>query len=213
MVVSNNKEWLTFFSGEGLVNREDILHIDSNFPVLEGLKTAKFGIHFLLPQELVRQKKREILNSFLKTLVVSFLSVGVGLGIFIYSLSYKNKIQDQIKVLKIQEQVNTAKLIELYQSRLLDLLSQNKHLAFDHLYFNFVKHIPANYILKNFDIIYKDNGLWSFEASIYPEDEYVAHQMFQQQGVFKQSNVVPIFLNNKLGQRITRDIDLKKEQI
>jgi hypothetical protein len=196
--ISNNREWLTFFVEEGLASAEQIAHVNS-FVSLEGLKTAQFGLNFILPEELVRQKKTAILFSRIKNVAAACLVIGIVIGAL---TAVKWKQQQALEQVREQEALQNKKMEELKefnQHEFGRILREFKDLDYEYLYHEFVASIPDSYNIKSLNVLQKQAG-WDISAVIYPSDGY--YKDIALQGVFAKANLNNVVTNKKLGQRI-----------
>lgn len=202
IIVSNNREWLSFFMEQALVAQENIVHVDVPFPVLEGLKTARFGMHFLPPEELVREKKRAIIHKRLRTALAGSLSLVLGVCLYGAAWVYKNDASDRLARLKFEQQKILDDLRGLSQRKFGRFFDHSKDIDYAHLYFDLAKGVPSNYGIKEFGIYQASPGRWQATGIICPLEDSAIRQDFRAQGMFAKARITKIIVNGRSAQKI-----------
>ena len=210
ILISNNQEWLSAFIEHGLIGVQATLGIDDTFPVLEGLKVAKFGVHFASPLELAVQKKRLMIQKRFMAMLVSALMGAVGLGLYLLALVHKNDAVVRVEQLKIEQDKVLNELAQVYQHKFKQILSQSSRLPYGRLYFDFIHNLPEGYAVKEFTVRYVEADHWECRALIYPINDGVALRDFKKQGVFAKAQVSKVSVGKVLGQKIVLNIKQTK---
>ncbi|MBI3601274.1 MAG: hypothetical protein HY209_00025 [Candidatus Omnitrophica bacterium] len=213
VLVSNNQQWLSAFVQQGFLSEENIIHVNVDFAVLQGLKSAKFTMHFALAKEILKQKKRQLWKIRLKVLVASSFLILSGLSLYITAKVFEHKALAQYQYLQKQENQCKQRLEMLYQQKFLSLLRQNRPIDYAKVYYDFVRSTPVDYLIDSIQFQKDINGIWQFEGVIYPEDEHTAPADFQRQLSFVKAKVSFIVSNKFLGQQIDLNVNQKGEQL
>ena len=213
VLVSNNQEWLSAFVQQGFLSEKNVIHVNVDFAVLQGLRSAKFTIHFALAQEILKQKKRQLWKIRLKTLVTSSFLVLLGLGLYITSKLFEQRVLAQYQYLHKQENQCRQRLKKLYQQKFLSFLRQNRAIDYTKVYYDFVRSTPADCLIDSIQFQKDIDGIWQFHGVIYPEDEHTTSANFKRQLSFAKAKVSTIVSNKFLGQQIDLKVNQKGEQL
>ena len=208
-LVSNNQEWLSSFIQQGFLSKENAFHVNVAFGALEGLKNAKFAMHFALAQDVLKQKKRQLWRNRLKVLSVSLLFVVLGLGFYITNKTSQQQQLAQYQSLQKQNDSLKVQLRKAYQEKFLSFLSQKKKIDYTKIYYDFLQSIPEGYLIDSICFQKDSNEMWSFQGEIYPEDEFTIQKGFKQKLSFSEVDISSIIVNKTLGQRIVLRINQK----
>lgn len=202
MLVSNNREWLTSFMNQGIALRENMLHVDAVFPVLEGLKTAKFGMHFALPEDLVDQKRKKLRGQRWKSAAAMVLTIIAGVSMYLAVIIYRGNMMDRLAQLQLQQKSGADQLAQLYRNKFRQVLRNSKTLPYARIYYDFVEAIPEGYRIKEFDLVQNPLSHWRLNAMIFPFSNFTSYRTFSKSGRFASAKISDVFLDKKLGQRI-----------
>ncbi len=206
VLISNNQEWLSAFVREGFLLKENMIHVESEFAVLEGLKNAKFTMHFSPAQEILRKKKHQIWKNRLKTFMASLLLISLGLASYGSAKIYKQKVFGQHQNLLVQENQYKSQLKDLYQQKFLTLLNRRRPIDYTKIYYDFVRSTPADYFVDSFQFQKDADDTWNFKGVIYPRDGSVTQAKFVRQLSFSNASVSAIVSHKVLGQQISLKI-------
>jgi hypothetical protein len=206
-LVSNNQEWLSVFVEQGFLPKEDIVHVNSEFPVLEGLKSAQFAIHFAPVEQILREKKRRLWKERIAVLGVGFLLIVLGVVSYLVMHSDQVKELKQQQLLRARESSLKESLRSLYPLKALSLLTHDKPIAYAKIYFNFVTEVSSEWIVESIRMAKDDQGVFQFEGDIFPKDQNTIEEGFNVRGDFSEARVEEIILNKSLGKRIMFQVD------
>ncbi|MBI4308981.1 MAG: hypothetical protein HY591_01475 [Candidatus Omnitrophica bacterium] len=207
MIVSNNRQWLSSFIAQGLVTQDNAAYVDAAFPVLEGLKAAKFGMHFVPPGELEQRKRKSMARQRLKMALIGILSIAVGSGLYGASVVRSNNAAARLRQTQLEQQKNDHELSALYQRKFRRWLFQYKDLPYGRLYYDFIDSAPADHGIKEFTISQISLDHWQVNAWIYPIDDDVPYVDFSKQGLFSAARITPSVIYKRLGQKIGLSIN------
>lgn len=209
IVVSNNQEWLRAFISHGLTCQENIRHVSVEYPVLEGLKTARFGLNFILPEEMARQKRHQILRS--RIMYGLLLLITLFLGFYSYEVMFliKKDAQEKLFQLKQDQKMVIQQLKDVYGHKLGSLMNPFSASLFGRLYLDFINNIPVGYYVKEFVIEPKESSS-QFTAVIVPENTAVLRQSFMCKGRFEEAKLATVVVGKLLGQKIDLLVANKK---
>ena len=206
VLISNNQEWVFEFENEGFLSKGNIIYVDVVFAVLEGLRNAKFAMHFALIEEILKQKSLELWRKRLRVLISCLLLVVLGFGSYVAVKIAMQKEWTHNLHLQQQKGLYRQQLKELNQQKFLNLLWEIEGVDYAKIYYDFVRSIPLDYIVENIQFYKDSNGHWSFQGAILPQNEYVSQVKFNGQGIFGSAEITHIIYNKNLGQQINLKI-------
>ncbi len=212
ILISNNQEWLSVFEDQEFLRKENAVYVDVDFAVLEGLKSAKFTMHFSLVEEVVRQKKRNLWRGHLNMLLVCSSLILLGLGSYTAFKNLKQKKLLYYQDMQAQEDKYRQQLKIFHQKKFLSLLSKNKTINYPKVYFDFVSATPQDYFIDNIQF-QKISDNWQFQGLVYPKDEGTLHESFRRKSFFANAQISSIIFNKVLGQQIRLQIDVKDKDL
>lgn len=221
VLISNNQQWLEAFGQEGFLPKGNMIYVESEFAVLEGLKSAKFTIHFAPTQEILRKKKNQLWKIRLKTFTLSALLVSLGLGFLMTANIYQHQMLLEYRHLLTKANQYKSQLKDLTQQKFLNL-KHSDPIDYPKIYYDFVRCAPADYRIDSFQF-QKDNnpaygganGTWNFKGVIVPQDESATQAptassgqaRFVRQFSFAKAEVACVVVNKVLGQQISLRIN------
>jgi hypothetical protein len=201
-VVSNNQEWLSSFVQQGFVSKEDVTLIKVDFAVLEGLKSAKFAIHFAPVKEILRKKRNQLWKDRLKVFIVSLVVVVLGVGFYSVTRMYQQKTQQQYKNLKDRTASLEIKAKDIYRQKFLSFLLEEEPISYGKTYYDFIRSMPLGYALDKMSFQRRHEDVF-FQGDIYPKDEYALQDQAALQSSFVRADISAIILHKSLGHRVT----------
>jgi hypothetical protein len=207
IIVSNNREWLEAFCDHGLLTKQDIIHVDHPCPVLEGLKNAKFAMHFALPEDILRQKRRKTVRGILKAVAVSMAVAGLGFGFWALSMGRQQDMAVRLADARQDHQRVFDELTVVDQKKFVSFLKGSAPVDYGRLYHDFVSSIPRGYLIQKFRMDRVDDTHWQFVGVIYPEQANVIARYFERSGMFHNAFLEAVIVQGRWGQKII----LKKE--
>ncbi len=209
VLISNNQEWLSSFVRQGFLLEENTVHMNVPFAVLEGLRQAKFAIRFSPAQEILKQKKSQLWRKRLGTWVLSMILVLCG-GLSYMTVQFlDNKVKKQNQIFQKQADFLKVQLNSVYQDRFLSILSQGEPIEYSKVYYDFLKSLPAGYLIDSIGFQEDSKNHWSFQGEVYLENQYVNQEKFKYLSLFSQAKVFSIVLRKALGQRVVLNINQK----
>jgi len=212
VIVSNNQEWLAGFIEEGFLSKERLVHLEAEFPVLEGLKSAQFAVHFAPIDQILKDKKRIIWRERLKVIGFSLILLGTGFAIYLSVLDSRRKEDLRESGLKRQENLLTEQLKNAYQQKFLSLLRQDKPVGYARLYYDLVSSISSQWIIDEIRFVNNAKKGWIIQGDIMPQDSETLEEGFKPQGLFTQASTAKIILKQRLGKRVSLQLDQGRVQ-
>jgi len=207
IIVSNNREWLEAFCDHGLLTKQDIIHVDHPCPVLEGLKNAKFAMHFALPEDILRQKRRKTVRGILKAVAVSMAVAGLGFGFWALSMGRQQDMAVRLADARQDHQRVFDELTVVDQKKFASFLKRSAPVDYGRLYHDFISGIPRGYLIQKFRMDRVDDTHWQFAGVIYPQQDNVIARYFERSGMFHNAFLEAVIVQGRWGQKII----LKKE--
>ena len=209
-LVSNNKQWLSDLVTQGFVRKEQIIYLDEAYPALLGLTQAKFTVHFALAEEILKQKKNQLLKSRMKAIAVAFVLIITGCGLYVTSSFFLNKERHEAEYLSVKKEEKDNQLRQLNQSKFLSLMDTKDTFNYQKIYFDFISAIPENYLIDSFKLTRISDELWSLEALIYPMSDSIIPSDFNGGRFYTQTSVTHVLTHKVLGQLINCTLSLKE---
>ncbi len=207
MIVSNNREWLEAFCDHGLLTKEDIIHVDHSCPALEGLKNAKFAMHFALPEDILKQKRKKTVRKILKAATVSMAMAVLGFGFWALSMGRQQDIAVRLADVRQEHQHVCDELTVVDRKKFSSFLKRSAPVDYGRLYHDFISGIPRGYSIQKFQMNRTDDAHWKFSGVIYPQQDNVIAKYFERSGLFQNAFLEAVVVQERLGQKIV----LKKE--
>ena len=201
VLVCNNKAWLGEFVAFKLVTQAEILHMDVPYPVLEGLGTAKFINNFILPKDLARQKKQDLLLRRLTDVLI--LGCTLAVCVAMYGIFWSKELNARNILSCTQQKVRSLKqdLAVAYHRKLIDLLHSKERPHADKVYADLLEHMPDGYQIKEFMLEQTDLGIHKVSALIVPSYGHF-YGDFDQQGIWSKAMISDENVNDEVGTRI-----------
>ncbi len=202
IIVSNNREWLEAFCDHGLLTKQDIIHVDHSCPVLEGLKNAKFAMHFALPEDILKQKRKKTVRGILKAVTVSMVMAALGFGFWALSMGVNQDMAVRLADVRQEHQRVCDELTVVDQKKFSSFLKRSAPVDYGRLYHDLISGIPRGYLIQKFQISRTDDAHWQFAGVIYPEQDNVIARYFERSGMFQNAVIEDAVFRERLGQRI-----------
>lgn len=211
LLVSNNKEWLSAFIEHGLVSGEELAHVPVPYPALEGLKTAKFALHFILPEALALQRRKQARKQYLIYGSILAASAVASLGLYWGMALYGHNSRQETEALRSQKQRLLEELQLAHQRKLAGVLASRKGIAWGEVYADFFKNIPFGYVPERVSIQMTGPGKYKWQGMIVPREDHAVIGYFQRSGLFADARITPVLIDKKLSQQV--DLALSAETI
>ncbi len=202
MIVSNNREWLEAFCDHGLLTKQDIIHVDHSCPVLEGLKNAKFAMHFALPEDILKQKRRKAVRGILKAVAVSMAMAALGFSFWALSMGREQDMAVRLADVRKEHQRVRDELTVVDQTKFVSFLKRSAPVDYGRLYHDFISGIPRGYSIQTFRMNRTDDTHWQFAGVIDPEQDNVIARPFERYGMFGNAVIEDSVFRESLGQKI-----------
>lgn len=204
--ISNNSEIIKALDNIKVNETEDNVYIHSKIPAIDGLKSAKFNMHFLLPEQVLKNKKLKRLKTNFVTLFISVSLIAAGGLFYGYTLFYKNLQSNKAQQLLSESIRLKNNLIETNKQTFQAQLKKTSLPQLSLINYHFFINLPNGYEIQNYGIKQIDPHTWIFEALIFitdPNEKIVAFNNF---GVFKDRIIEYTTVNNKPGQHINLNL-------
>ena len=122
-IVTNQMDWLSIL-GEHFL-KENVKAFDSLCPCLDGLAMAKFSMHFRSLEEVLRQKRHQVMVDRIKMGVAGGVIIVMGLGAYALAWGYGQRQSEQLYKAKVRledvqmrlKQMNSMKIFALLNKR------------------------------------------------------------------------------------------------
>ncbi len=201
VLICNNKEWLSALIKLKLVSQDEVLHLDVAYPVLEGLKTAKFPHSFILPKDLARKKRHALFTqrlTYLGILMGGIFTCGGIWGTGMY-LDHQAKAAQAFHQQK-EQQIKQA-LALAYKTKLSAYLKSISYKNAEDIYLDLIQRLPYGFEVKEFNLNHVTDGAWDLNAMILPNVyEYQGDLMLHD--IWQDAIVTNEKVNDQLGQRL-----------
>ncbi len=211
ILVSNNREWLAALCEQGVFDKKDIVHVEHPCPVLEGLKNAKFTLHFALPEEILKQRRNRTIGGCLKAAALSAGMAALGGGFWISAVSRQHDAAAQLNDLRQESQRVAGESSTVHQKKIAAFLKQNNTVDHARLYHDFISGVPRDYLIQKFQMNRTGDVRWQFTGVITPEENNAIEQKFERLRSFQNAAIEPVMVRGRLGQRIVLTIDRRKQ--
>src|SRR3989338_1949154 len=202
IIVSNNREWLTAFCDHGLLTKQDIIHVDHPCPVLEGLKNAKFAMHFALPEDILKQKRKKTVRGILKAVTVSMAMAALGFSFWALSTGRQQDMAVRLSDVRQEHQRIRDELTVVDQKKFSSFLKRSAPVDYGRLYHDFISGIPRGYLIQKFRMDRIDDTRWQFVGVIYPQQDNVIARYFERSGMFRNAFLEAVVVQGRWGQKI-----------
>jgi len=205
LIITNSKGIREEIIKAGNEKQEDVIFIDDAYPALTGLRTGKFSLHYMLPEQFLRLRKLKVLKRQLK-------SLGFALGVFLISLAFFSASQvmnkkelARLKNLEASEESLSSDLKAAYPAKYRDILRREKKIDFPSLFSSFINAVGSYYKIESISL--KDNcDSYHFEAVAYLDEEDKPFIGLRLPHKFKRAKLENILLKDKPGLKVTLDI-------
>ncbi len=202
IIVSNNREWLEAFCDHGLLTKQDIIHVDHSCPVLEGLKNARFTMHFALPADILKQKRKNTVRGILKAMAVSMVMAALGFGFWASSMGVDQDMAVRLADVRQERQRVSGELTVIDQKKFVSFLRHSAPVDYGRLYHDFISGIPHGYSIQNFKMSRTDDTHWQFLGVIDPQQDNVIARYFERSGMFQNALLEGVVVQGRWGQKI-----------
>ncbi len=182
-----------------LVSSKDFSNVSL---ALEGLKAAQFGIHFDLPQEVIKQKRRKAAGRRIKAMAVMVILFLLGVSAYAGAWVYQKNQQALWQEAQKQNESMLAKLRRNHQLKVSALLKQYPHSDYFVRYYQFLRSLPDGYVVKDLSFIKLGGSQWQMEGIIYPANPFVHQQRFKRAGTFANAQSIAVSVDKVLGEKI-----------
>lgn len=210
-LMSNNAQWLEEFIKQGFISKGNAIYIDSPLMVLDGLKNAKFTIHFAPINEIIKQKKRDIFVRNIRMMFIGFILIISGLLPYFVSQYLEKQELGRYTSFKKERGHLELSLKNLYQNKFLNIPKDHNFIKFGSIYCSFVKSVPYGYITDYFQFKQNNSKKWTFCALLYPQDRYTKEHNFDKRGYFNKATISHIIFNRSFGQKIDLELEAKDD--
>jgi hypothetical protein len=205
-VITNQMDWLSALGA--YFSKENVKVFDSLCPCLDGLAMAKFSMHFRSLEEILRQKRHQVMVDRIRIWVAGGVIILTGLGAYALAWGYNQRQSEQLFKAKARLEDMQGRLRQMNNTKIFALLKKKGVINYSFLFNEFLRGMPVGYLLKNWSINSdQGEGSWELKAEIYPQSNYVASRTFCLTGLFQQAKLEAAVVNKVLGQVITLKIN------
>jgi len=204
LFVCNNKE----IADEIVASKvtEAVIFIEDEYPALDGLRSAKFGMHFLLPVHTLKKRRiKEMKNWFVFSMASLVLFI-FGIGFYAYTVLLKQSAQENLTNFQQQKKSIENKLELTNKETYRDQIKELTVPGFAQVNYQFLISLPAGYEVDYCHFKQVSSKKWIFEAVIYLIDKSQAIMPFPNYGIFKNREVEYIVIKDRPGQHIILEI-------
>ncbi len=210
VLISNNRRWQSDLFSSKFIFKESLIDFNVPFPAIQGLKEAKFTLHFALIDQILQQKKLKIWKSRFKVMVTVILLSLAGLGVC-WCAVYLNH-QEQMQSKYLISQINQYKLsiANLYQKKFLSYFRSDDFIDYRRIYYDFVEAVPSGYLIDSFKLIKETEGNWSLKAIIYPDQHGGFLSEFRYDLFYPDTKLSAVITHKVLGQEINTELKVEE---
>jgi hypothetical protein len=201
--VTNNEQWASLLKEQELAQPDNVILIHEASPCLQGLRMAKFSMHFALWEDVVKKEKLNCAH-------VRYKSISIAMGIVLLSMAtsvFAFRSQETKRNLALRAGEEYALLQKTlkkeYGEKFFALLKKEIKPDYALIFFEFYRRVPFGYAVKGLTINKKSSGDWQVTAEIYPSNPAVKTGHFPKSGIFTNAQVETAVFNNNVGQKIT----------
>ena len=195
VIVTNNKDL-----GDKIQEIEKNLMIeslDTLWPAFDGLKIGGFDLKYILPEEIIKRRRREELKKRTKSLSISGLILAFGVFSYFFNqinLDLAKKYLEEEQTRKSQLETNLNNLDPFVYH---DVLKQQKRINYALVYSNISNLLPNSYEIYSFGFYHRDDN-WTIDEYLYTPDEEL-YDDIPPVGALKKAQIEDFLVNNRLG--------------
>lgn len=195
IIVTNNK----IFGNEIKEIEKDLIIevIDNVCPAFDGLRIGGFNLKYILPEEIIKKRKREGFKKRTQSLSISVLILALGSYFYFYNqinLEFSRKSLEQEQNRKFLLDKNLKKLDPLVYR---DVLDQQKRINYPRVYLNISNSLPISYGTYSFDFYNKNNN-WTIDEYLYSPDDELYDNILAV-GTLKRAQIKDFWVNHRPG--------------
>ncbi|MBF0485822.1 MAG: hypothetical protein HQL16_04835 [Candidatus Omnitrophica bacterium] len=175
--------------------------IDGNCPVFDAFKSARFLVHFMLPEDIFAVRKEKEQRQKITAFFIAFMFIFIGLGVRAVAVSKAQGHERALQALKAQHVISLRKLNIMsaltYQDRL-------RHRGKDNLvrlFHAFLWNLPAEGKVESFLWERGKDERAGFSAVV--SSRNAGDLSFGMKGLFASRRVVPVFERGRPALRVS----------
>lgn len=202
LFVTNSDVIHALLLSQNILGLDDCILLDSPFPAIEGHSSARFDLHFLLPEDLLRLRKLQNFKTRLKVITLAGVLLSIGTITCIAGFAINNASLSKFRALQNNLQVIKAELVSENLKHYHDYFVSRENNKSAALIYEFLSNIPVDHFVQEYSIT-KIGEKRKFEGIIAPGTKSMELDNFLKRGYFKSAKVEYILLNNQPSQRVT----------
>ena len=206
MVVTNDEEIYKEAIASGITNKDNAVIVQEQYPALAGLKSGKFSMHFLLPEQFIRLKKQKETKRHLRHLSLS-------LGVFAFSLiaafngfTLTRSAQMHLDSVRRDKEVLQQNLKAHYAAKYQDIVRGTSSAGLFCLFNSFLVSLPYGYHIDSVVIKKATSGVCRLEAIVYPDGNESLCTPTALAKSFKNAKIENILLKEKPAVKVVMEI-------
>jgi len=206
VVVSNHKELLSVLSTQQFYTQENLIYVDDDYPALVGMKSARFGMHFDLPEKIARDKRHQEFRLNLIFLTVAGGLLMAALIFFTLTYQYKNAMQVEFNRLQAQYLKDDNVLLRESQRKFVGILTESPKVQLANVYYDFVSSVPIGQVVKSITIQRFGKDTWQFHGETQVTDALGLGKSFLKEGVFATARVKEVMSAGEWAEHIELEL-------
>lgn len=205
LIATNNKGIRDEIIRAGLEAEDNVVLTEEAYPSLAGLRIGKFFMHYMLPEQFIRLRRRKILKRRLMKLGIMAGILAVLLVIFLSELNINKNTQTELKRICFLEEYKIGKLRLAYAAKYKDIVRREKKIDFPNLIDSFINSINSDYKIESITVRNLGN-VFRFEAILYLEAKDEPFIPITLPRAFKKAKLENILVKDNPGIKVVLDI-------
>lgn len=204
-VLSNNKDLLEEIKTRGHHTKDEVGFVDGDYPAIEGMSSAKFDACFLLPEQVLKQKRLKEFKKNLVSIVLSASLIAIGVIFISVGATFNSSAKLSYKRVGAGKEIVLEKLKTLNAKKYRAVLLKETKVDFSLVYSSFLSNMPRGYSVDKLSLR-KEASSWIFEALIYLDEKSEEIISFYKEDLFENCIVEDIVVNKRPGQRVVLNL-------
>lgn len=205
LIITNSEGTRQELINAGSGKEEDVVFVDDAYPALTGLRTGKFSMQYMLPEQFLLLRKRNALKKQIKSLGFALGILSILLVLFFAAQVMDRKWLMRLRSLESRAESLNSDLKASYALKYRDILKKDKKVDFSGLFSSFIGAVGNYYKIDSISV--KENGsFYHFEAIACLEDEDKPFIGLRLPHDFKGAKIENILVKDKPGVKVTLDI-------
>lgn len=206
LIVTNHQEIIEEIVSSGLETKDNVRFVSEPYPALTGLKTGKFFMHFLLPEQFIRLRKLKIAKKRVFNLGVMAGVLAAFFILLLGSFSLNKTTLMRLKNLRFEQASQEEALKRAYQAKYKDILRGRKKIDLPYFVSSFISALPGEYKVESMNIRNASSGAYRFEAIVFWEAKDKPFVALFLPRAFRQARFENILVKGSPGIRVVLDI-------